>query len=233
MKNRWNSTRVIAGVAVAALALAGCAGGAGGNSDEEQAGDEGYEYGASEEEIKAAFENVEPITITYQPSAQSPGGAEAYRAEAFIENLETLSDGKITVDTTYGQGIAGYDELPDALADGRVDIAYMLPIYLPDQFPVFQGYVAGTTLTGTSPLVDELAANAAMGELAWQDENLINEFRDQGIERSWSGSADVCGRNPNRRRLARESGACFLLGPHLAARSIECFSRLDGLHRDV
>lgn len=53
---------------------------------------------------------------------------------------------------------------------------------MPDQFPVFQGYVAGTTLTGTSPLVDELAANAAMGELAWQDENLINEFRDQGIE---------------------------------------------------
>lgn len=181
-KNRWSSTSVIAGVAVAALALSGCAGSAGGDSEEERAGDEGYEYGASEEEIKAAFEDVEPLTITYQPSAQSPGGAEAYRAEAFIENLETLSDGKITVDTTYGQGIASYDELPDALADGRVDIAYMLPIYLPDQFPIFQGYVAGTTLTGTSPLVDELAANAAMGELAWQDENLINEFRDQGIE---------------------------------------------------
>lgn len=161
--------------------LSGCAGDAGDN-DEDRAGDEGYEYGASEEEIKAAFADIEPLTITYQPSAQSPGGAEAYRAEAFIENVETLSDGKITVDTTYGQGIASYDELPDALADGRVDVAYMLPIYMPDQFPVFQGYVAGTTLTGTSPLVDELAANAAMGELAWQDENLINEFRDQGIE---------------------------------------------------
>ena len=181
-KNRWGLTKGVAGATVLALALSGCGGSVGDNSDEERAGDEGYEYGASEEEIKAAFADVDPITITYQPSAQSPGGAEAYRAEAFIENLETLSDGKITVDTTYGQGIAGYDELPDALADGRVDIAYMLPIYMPDQFPVFHGWVTGTTLTGTSPLVDELAANAAIGELAWEDENLISEFRDQGIE---------------------------------------------------
>src|SRR5690625_7106870 len=96
-KNRWSSTSLIAGVAIAALALSGCAGSAGGDSEEERAGDEGYEYGASEEEIKAAFEDVEPLTIKYQPSAQSPGGAEAFRAEAFIENLETLSDGKITV----------------------------------------------------------------------------------------------------------------------------------------
>jgi hypothetical protein len=68
------------------------------------------------------------------------------------------------------------------LVDGRVDIAYMLPIYQPDQFPVFHAWVTGTTLTGASPLVDELAANAAIGELTWNDEQLISEFRDQGIE---------------------------------------------------
>ena len=58
----------------------------------------------------------------------------------------------------------------------------MLPIYQPDQFPVFHAWVGGTTLTGTSPLVDELAASAAIGQLTWEDENLLSEFRDQGIE---------------------------------------------------
>lgn len=176
-------TGLLAGTAAALLAVTGCAGsaGGGGGSGEGGAG-EGYEYGASPEEIQAAFADVEPITINYQPSAQSGDGPEAYRANAFVENLETLSDGKITVDTTFAQGIAGYEELPDALVDGRVDVAYMLPIYQPDQFPVFQAWVTGTTLTGTSPLVDELAANAAVGELTWNDENLISEFRDQGIE---------------------------------------------------
>src|SRR5699024_6235783 len=159
--------RALAGAAAVAVMLSGCAGGAGGGSaagGDSGAGD-GYEYGASPEEIQAVFEDIDPLTIRYQPSAQSSQGIDAYRSEAFIENLETLSGGKITVDTTYGQGIAGYTELPDALVDGRVDIAYMLPIYQPDEFPVFHAWVTGTTLTGASPLVDELAANAAIGEL--------------------------------------------------------------------
>ncbi|GAA4284340.1 hypothetical protein GCM10022261_18710 [Brevibacterium daeguense] len=182
-KRRSRAAAVVAGAAAAALAVTGCAGSAGGGGTGAEGGSgEGYEYGASAEEIKAAFADVDPVTIKYQPSAQSAKGPEAYRAQAFIENLETLSDGKITVDTTYAQGIAGYTELPDALVDGRVDVAYMLPIYQPDQFPIFQAWVTGTTLTGTSPLVDELAANAAIGELTWNDENLVNEFRDQGIE---------------------------------------------------
>lgn len=169
-----------AGAAVLALGLSGCAGGAG--DDAAGGGGEGYEYGASVEEIQAVFEDIDPITITYQPSAQSPEDTAAPRADTFVENLERLSDGKISVDMIYGQSIAGYDELPDALVDGRVDVAYMLPIYQPDEFPIFQGYVTGTTLTGTSPLVDELAANAAFGELAWNDENLLTEFRDAGLE---------------------------------------------------
>ena len=177
-------TGALAAAAAGALVLSACAGGAGGGSGSGSEGGsgEGYAFGASDEEIKAAFADVDPITITYQPSAQSSEGIDAYRSAAFIENLETLSDGKITVDTTYGQGIAGYTELPDALVDGRVDIAYMLPIYQPDQFPVFHAWVTGTTLTGASPLVDELAANAAIGELTWNDEQLVSEFRDQGIE---------------------------------------------------
>ena len=176
--------RALAGAAAVAVVLSGCAGGAGGGSSAGGDGGsgEGYEYGATPEEIQAVFEDIDPITIRYQPSAQSSQGIDAYRSEAFIENLESLSGGKITVDTTYGQGIAGYTELPDALVDGRVDIAYMLPIYQPDQFPVFHAWVTGTTLTGASPLVDELAANAAIGELTWNDDQLLDEFRDTGIE---------------------------------------------------
>ncbi|GAA2003501.1 TRAP transporter substrate-binding protein DctP [Brevibacterium samyangense] len=183
----FRSTRPRAAAAVAAgaaltLALSACAGSAGGGGGTGSGGSgEGYEYGASEEEIRAAFADIDPITITYQPSAQSAQGIDAYRALAFIENIETLSDGKVTVEAVYGQAIAGYTELGDALADGRVDVAYMLPVYQPDEYPVFQGYVTGSTLTGTSPLVDELAANAALGELTWNDPNYLAEFEEKGL----------------------------------------------------
>ncbi|GAA2095620.1 C4-dicarboxylate ABC transporter substrate-binding protein [Brevibacterium salitolerans] len=180
---RTKAVQVTATMGVAAFALAGCAGSAGsaGSGGGGAGGGEGYAHDASDAEIAAAFEDIEPLTITYQPSAQSAEGPDSYRAQAFKKNLEEKSGGKITVDTTYAQGIAGYTELGDALVDGRVDIAYMLPIYQPDEYPVFQAWVTGTTLTGTSPLVDELAANAALGDLAWQDENLLAEFEDKGL----------------------------------------------------
>ncbi|WP_349826918.1 TRAP transporter substrate-binding protein DctP [Brevibacterium litoralis] len=168
-----------------ALALTACAGGAGGGGATSGGGDgggEGYAWDASDEEIKAAFADIDPVTITYQPSAQSAEGMDSYRALGFAEKVEELSDGKVTVDIVYAQAIAGYTELGDALVDGRVDLAYMLPIYQPDEYPVFQSYVTATTLTGSSPLVDELAANAAFGQLAWNDPNFIAEFEDQGLK---------------------------------------------------
>ncbi|SMY11147.1 C4-dicarboxylate ABC transporter substrate-binding protein [Brevibacterium jeotgali] len=172
---------VIAGTAALAVSLTGCAGAAGSGGTGGGGSGDGYEYGASTEEIRAAFEDIDPITISYQPSAQSAEDITSYRSKAFIEDVEELSGGAVTVETTYGQGIAGYTDLADALVDGRVDVAYMLPVYQPDQFPVFAGFVAASTLTGTSPLVDELAANAALGEMAWGSEDLLNEYRDQGL----------------------------------------------------
>lgn len=179
------STRLsglLAGTAAALLAVTGCAGSAGGGSaGGGGGGEEGYEFGASPEEIQAAFADMDSITISYQPSAQSAQGIDSYRAEAFLRDVEEMSGGKVDVQTTYGQGIAGYTEIADALVDGRIDVAYMLPVYQPDEFPVFAGFVAASTLTGTSPLVDELAANAAMGEMAWASEDLMAEYEQHGL----------------------------------------------------
>ena len=163
--------------AILALALTGCAGDAG-----EAGGEgEGYEYGASPEEIQAVFEDIEPMTITYQPSAQSTSDAAAPRSDTFVENLETLSNGKITVDVVYGQAIAGYDEVHDALADGRLDVAYTLPIYQPDEYPALNDL--GTAMAGlpSSPFLGELVANAVGNEIGWQSESLLNSYEELGL----------------------------------------------------
>lgn len=180
---RGRGAGLVAGTAALGLVLTGCAGsaGSGGGGGDSGAGGEGYDYGASDEEIAELFAEMDPVTISFQPSAQSAEGIDAYRAQAFIRDVEERSGGKVKLQVTYGQGIAGYTELKDALVDGRVDIAYTLPVYQPDEFPVFAGYVAASTLTGNSPLVDELAANAAMGEMAWGDENFVAEYTDKGL----------------------------------------------------
>ena len=89
------TTRTLAAAAVLAITVPVAGGAGGGTSGGDGGGGAGYEFGASPDEIKAAFADVDPRgSITYQPSAQSSEGIDAYRAAAFTENLETLSDGE-------------------------------------------------------------------------------------------------------------------------------------------
>lgn len=124
--------KLSAGAAAVALVLAGC----GSDTDEQESSgdDTGFEYGASQEEVNEIVEDLEPLTITFQPSAASQNSVMAPAGTVFKEIVEERSNGKITVDIVWGQAIAGYDEVHDALADGRLDVAYTLPVYQPDEW---------------------------------------------------------------------------------------------------
>src|SRR5690606_36283880 len=102
-------------------------------------------------------------------------------AQAFKESIESRSKGQIEVEIVYGQAIAGYTELPDALVDGRVDIAHLVPSYLPAEFPAFNDLMTVSQLAPTSPLVGEMATSAMLNDLAWSNEAVLREFEDAGL----------------------------------------------------
>src|SRR5690606_18583194 len=125
-----------AALGVLTLTLSACAGSAGSSgsgSGEGEAG-EGFAYDAPQEEVDAAIADLDPVTITFQPSAASPDSVMAPAGTVFKEIVEERSGGKITVELVWGQAIASYAEVHDALADGRLDVAYTLPVYDPAQF---------------------------------------------------------------------------------------------------
>lgn len=162
-----------------ALTLTACAGGVETGSDGDAGA--GVEPRADFATYEEALSDMAPVTLTYQPSAQSAETMDGYRALELKENVEEASGGKITLDIVYGQAIAGYSEIPDALVDGRIDIAYTLPIYDPSRFPVYSAFVTGTTLTGSSPRAEELAANAAMLDVAWNSEEMLDELESNDL----------------------------------------------------
>lgn len=165
--------------ALLALAVSGCAGSAGQSSETEGSGS-GYAFGASEEEIAAAIADLEPVTLTYQSAASSPNSVQA-KDRIWAEGIEKRSGGKITVEIVYGQAIAGFAEVHDALADGRVDLAYTLPGYDPSKYPNFDELSYSLSLLPSSPMVGELAANAAGLEIGWGSKELLEEFESQGL----------------------------------------------------
>lgn len=171
---------VTTGIGLSLSLITACAGGVGSGAADEQA-DAGVPPGATKEEYTQALAEMEPVTLTLQSTASSADDVAAYRATGLKESVEDLSDGKITIDIAYGPSIAEYTEVDTALADGRIDLAYMIPIYMPDQYPTFTMMAAGAGLAGSSPLAEDLAINAGMLEVAYETEGLLDEYEAQGL----------------------------------------------------
>lgn len=166
-------------IAAAGLLLSACAGEAGsGGGDSEETG---FEYGASQEEVNEAVADLEPVTLNYQAAGASPNSNMAPGAEAYADYIEERSNGKIEIEIIWGQAIAGYAEVDDALADGRLDLAYSLPIYNPSDYPSFDA--TATALGGLpySPVTGEAVYNAISTEIGWNSESLLGEYEAQGV----------------------------------------------------
>lgn len=165
--------------AVTALLLSSC-GGAGGDAAEDAAG-EGFEYGASQEEVSEVIADLEPVTLTYQPGASGPNTPTAANAHAFVEAIEERSDGKINFEVAWGQSIANHGEIEDALVDGRIDIAFVAMIYQPNEYPVADSFSKLTHYSTPSPLVGEVVSAAMMSDLGWNSDELLAEYEEKGL----------------------------------------------------
>ncbi|MGO1396977.1 MAG: C4-dicarboxylate ABC transporter substrate-binding protein [Brevibacterium yomogidense] len=180
MTARRLRTLAPAASAVASLALfAGCSGavaGSGGGSDAS-----GFDYGASQEDVDAAIADLEPITLTIQPYAASPEATAAIGEKSFMDAVEERSGGKITFDVAWGQSIAAYSEVDDALADGRIDIAFTTPIYAPADYPLTDAYNKLSHYSSAGPLTGEAVTQAQMSEAGWNNEDVLAGYADKGV----------------------------------------------------
>lgn len=165
---------------VSALTLAGCAdtagGGTGGGSGE------GVEYGATEEEYQAAFADVAPIELTTQ--TPSPKGSVTGKPmEDYFKAITEWSDGKITFDIAYSNArVPEPAESDDALLDGRLDVASVLPLYEPSEYPANAELVKATLVSNQSAVAGTLQSNAWPNEVAFATPEVMREFEDQGIK---------------------------------------------------
>ncbi|WP_051297321.1 TRAP transporter substrate-binding protein DctP [Brevibacterium album] len=175
-------TGAISAAAALSLTLSACAGSAGsGGGAGAGGGGEGYEAGADQAAIDEALADLDPVTIIYQPSAASQESVQSPSGTVLAEAIEERSGGKITVDMVWGQAIAPYGELDSALADGRVDLAYSLPVYKPAEYPALNAL--GDALGGSdpSPFVGEMVTNAMALDVAWNTPEIVAEYEEKGL----------------------------------------------------
>ncbi|WP_349826818.1 C4-dicarboxylate ABC transporter substrate-binding protein [Brevibacterium litoralis] len=169
-----------ASAAVGALLLtAGCGGGVGGDGGADAG--TGFAYGADQAEVDAALADLDPVTLTIQPYAASPDAAAAVAEQSFMDAVEERSGGKISFEIAWGQSIAPYAEVDDALVDGRLDVAYSVPIYFQQEYPRLDAYNKLSQYAPATPLTGEAALQAQMSVAGWNDEAQLAEYTDKGL----------------------------------------------------
>lgn len=172
-------TRVAALGAIGALALSACAESAG-NTGAGGAGD-GIEHGASKEDYRAAFADVEPIELITQSPAPK-GAVTGKNVESYLEAVTDWSAGKITFDVSYANAVAPPAEIDDALLDGRLDLGQVLPLYEPSDYPANAALVEATFVSDQSAVAGTLQSNAWPNEVAFKTPEILAEYADQGIK---------------------------------------------------
>lgn len=177
MRSAFKRTAGVGGAVLSVvLVLASCSqSGAGGG------GGEGVAFGATHEEYVAAFEDVDPLELSFQ-SGTSPDATQSWATERYAEALSDWSGGKIDVEITYGSAIAPAIEGDDALADGRLGFGGVLSLYEPDKFPVANLLNSIGFLQKSSDLVGMLQGYAAWAEVALETPELAEEYLDHGIQ---------------------------------------------------
>jgi TRAP-type C4-dicarboxylate transport system substrate-binding protein len=163
------------------LVLSSCADSSDAESSGSGAGGEGVEFGATMEEYQAAFEDIDPIELhTQTPSPK--GSSSGARNEAFIAAVEEWSGGKITFDVQYSSAVAEPGESDNALYDGRLDIANVMPVYEPADYPA-NGMINTVSFLGTQkPAIGPMAAQGWMLQAAYDTPEVLEEYRKVGVE---------------------------------------------------
>lgn len=178
---QYRKSVTIATASAAAIAVTACAGGVGGTGGGEDSST-GFDYGTEQQAVDEIVAELEPVTLMLSSDAPSSEAMNADSTLQFAEEIETRSNGKIAIDIAWGHSVTGnVTDVPDALADGWLDLSTGTLVYHPKEFPAYNEINALSKHVPSSPMAGLLAASGVLPEFAWQNDQVMREIEDAGL----------------------------------------------------
>lgn len=146
------SARAPGALLLGALVLAGCGGQEGAHGDD----------GAGRFHLRLA---------SYQP----PIAAEAVATQEWAEEIEKRTDGRLTVEFFFQEGLLPGPEILQGVSDGRADLGYIADSYYPGELPLTN--VAGLPFISSNPE----AQGRALIRMYEENADFQAEFENLGV----------------------------------------------------
>lgn len=170
---------LVAVLASASLALAGCSGSSA--TEETNAGGVSIEYGAPRSAYVEALADMKPVTLAIQ-STGPKGSPTGRRFEDYAAAVQDWSGGKISFEFTYSNGMAAPDEVHLALADGRLDIGSVMPALVPDDLPAANAMGDLSHLGRQTPVDWMLQWHGIMLDMVASTTDVDDEYEKHGMK---------------------------------------------------
>ncbi len=162
-----------------AVVLAGATAACGSDSGPAQTGD-GVPAGATIEQYKAAFADIEAIELNVQVPVP-PESPFARASTEYTKALAEWSDGKIVPNLSYASAVVPYAEMSSAMADGLMDMGDHAPQTDPATFPFLNAASQLMLFQDTSPVVGTLQLVASWVEFGASSQELREEYAEAGL----------------------------------------------------
>lgn len=179
--HKSSSLQLFCGAVAATFLLSSCAGAAG-SGESESTGGASVEHGAPKEEWISAFEDIEPIELRAQtpyPNNQETG----VWLTSFLEEIEEWSGGKLQFEVGYSNAFVNQDEVADALADGRVDLALTYPHLDRQKFATTNQLISSTSLQSSAgPVEGTILSNVWPNQVAFNTDSIMEEYEGNGMK---------------------------------------------------
>ncbi|ALJ18886.1 TRAP transporter substrate-binding protein DctP [Microbacterium sp. No. 7] len=182
---RGRSALAVTALFMSTVLVAGCSGGSEGPAETSDPQDTspaavgGLPAGAGKDDYIAAFADVDPIILGTQLAG--PLGSLTNEArERYLAQVEEWSGGKITFDIAYSLAAAPFAEVPNALKDGRLDIAFASAGYSPDIFPA-NAMLENVSVAGVGAPIGYMATTGTLTEIASSHPEFREEWEAEGL----------------------------------------------------
>ncbi len=129
---------------------------------------------------KTGFADMEPVVLKVA-TLYGPENYSTQVLEDYTDAVTEATEGKVTFEYFYAGSLLPQNEIASGLGDGLVDLAVLMQVYTPADFPIDNWISKAGFLHDTGPIIGPMQGQAALLDWAFSSDEYMAEIESHNL----------------------------------------------------